>query len=73
MISHCPTCRRKTRQIDASVYAGDYHGFDYYAPGRQCISCGSIYGVVGVGKSARLIRHGGALCPPRDRWQEPRS
>ena len=24
MISSCPTCQTKTRQIDASIYAGDY-------------------------------------------------
>ena len=74
MITGCPSCERKTRQIDASVYAGDYQtspGADLYAPGRQCVECGAVFEVMTVGKVKRPELHGYANLPPRNRWEEP--
>jgi hypothetical protein len=72
MITGCPQCGRKTRQIDASVYAGDYHQNHDYAPGRQCVDCGTVYEVNRIGKSVRLQLHEVNRLPPRNKWEEPR-
>ncbi len=71
MITGCHQCGRKTRQIDASVYAGDYHGGNLYAPGRQCIECGTVYQVNRVGKTLRLHIVGVHRLPPRNKWETP--
>ena len=71
MISYCPNCERKTHMIDASIYAGDYHGGHLWAPGRQCVSCGIKWAVHQVGKSVRLRQVGAGMIPPRNRWEEP--
>jgi uncharacterized Zn finger protein len=73
MISSCPQCDRKTRQIDASVYAGDYHGGDHYAPGRQCTECGTVYEVQKIGKTKRLHLISVHRLPPRNQWEEPQA
>ena len=71
MISLCQQCETKTRQIDASVYAGDYHTFHQYGYGRQCVECGTVYAVNRVGKSVRLEPMAVRSLPPRKSWLEP--
>ncbi len=74
MITGCPTCNRKTRQIDASGYVGDYHSPPTdgdWAPGRQCVECGSKFSVQKIGKSVRLAWLCVSMVPPRLRWEEP--
>lgn len=74
MITGCLLCGTKTRQIDASVYAGDYHSppaDSDYAPARQCVECGAIMDVTPVGKTVRLSVSGVAYVPPRNQWREP--
>ena len=74
MITSCPNCRRKTRQIDASEYAGDYHSPpspDDMAKARQCTECGSVYHVHYVGKTIRNEFMRRSLLPPRNDWEEP--
>jgi hypothetical protein len=72
MISSCLKCLRKTRQIDASVYAGDYHSDGPYGFGRQCVECGLIVEVRQVGKTVDLSPRHASLLPPRTRWEEPK-
>lgn len=71
MITGCPQCDRKTRQIDASIYAGDYHSGDHWANGRQCVECGTVYEVNKIGKSVRLQIVSVHRLPPRNQWLEP--
>ncbi len=71
MITTCASCDRKTRQIDASLYAGDYHGGDLYAFGRQCVECGTIYEAQKIGKTVSTQPHTVTNIPPRNRWEEP--
>lgn len=71
MITGCTKCGRKTRQIDASVYAGDYHGGDVWAAGRQCVECGTIFEVQAIGKTKRAHAWQAKFVPPRNDWQEP--
>ena len=65
MINLCHECGRKTRQIDASLYAGDYHGGDLWTPGRQCVECGTVYEVIQIGKTKRLQSRAVNWLPPR--------
>lgn len=71
MITSCTNCKRKTRQIDASVYAGDYHSGDLYATCRQCVECGQIYNVQKVGETVTATYRKTAYIPPRKQWEEP--
>ena len=75
MTTTCKQCGRKTHQIDASIYAGDYHGFDHYGYGRQCVECGTVYEVGKMG-SRGAVRYLGIVgvhrLPPRMKWEEPK-
>lgn len=76
MITLCQRCEKKTRQIDASVYAGDYHSPPSdtdYAFGRQCVNCGAIYEVKKIGQTKRTFFQRFAALPPKNQWEEPKS
>ena len=72
MVAFCSTCGRQCRQIDASVYGGDYRNDGPYAYGRQCVECGSVFEVQAVGKSAHISYRTKAWIPPRSKWEEPK-
>jgi len=75
MITSCAECGRKTRQIDASIYAGDYQSDDpqLYATARQCVQCGTVYEVRKFRKQVRVIeRISCRFLPPQSKWEEPR-
>jgi len=80
MITICPNCSTsgksiKTRQIDASVYVGDYHSpasANDWSPGRQCVECGAVIHVTVFKKGAkRTTLNGFANLPPRKNWETP--